>query len=86
MDWQSTETAPKDRPIRVQRVMPDGRVIYDGPARWKTVWREALYHPIDGDCYAPAGKQSGFMYLESNKMVPWPTHWKNLEPPQTEGG
>lgn len=76
MNWKSIETAPKDgSTVNVKRVY-EGRVVYKGPAAWRSVHFPALPpHPLDGDIYAPAEDATGWMSPDIDKRVPEPTHW-----------
>lgn len=75
--WQPIDTAPKDGSILHVRRIHEGRVIYEGPAAWRTVHFEALPpHPLDGDVYAPRTPLTWWAYPREDKMVPTPTHWR----------
>lgn len=80
-DWQPIDTAPKDgSTITVKRVH-EGRVIYEGPAAWRTVHFPALPDDTLGRSRLPedeAYDATGWMYPADvqDKRVPEPTHWK----------
>lgn len=75
-EWQAIETAPKDgRTINVRRIYK-GHIVYDGPAAWRTIHLEALWHPIDGNKFADEEERTGWCYPDIDKFVPGPTHWR----------
>lgn len=68
--------APRDgSTILVKRVYRR-RVIYEGPAAWRTVHFGALYDPLTGECFFKGGDETGWMRVDSEHRVPTPTHWK----------
>ncbi|MEZ2132439.1 MULTISPECIES: hypothetical protein [unclassified Sinorhizobium] len=74
--WQDIATAPKDGSVvQVKRVY-DGRVVYEGPAVWRTVHFRALHDPLTGKEYAEAYDGTGWMYHDKDFRVPEPTHWR----------
>lgn len=76
-EWQPIETALKDgSAIHAKRVY-EGRVVYEGPAAWRTVHFPALPpHPLTGEIYGTAHDATGWMYPDIEKRVPEPTHWR----------
>lgn len=80
-DWKPIDTAPKDgSTITVKREYED-RIIYEGPAEWRTVRFPAIPpHPL-GDAPLPgdeAHDETGWMHPAGTQdlRVPEPTHWK----------
>jgi hypothetical protein len=43
MEWQKIETAPKDRPIRAKRVMPNGREEHHSHTFYENGWIYKLF-------------------------------------------
>lgn len=75
MTWKSIETALKDgSTVHVKRVH-EGRIIYEGPAVWRTVRFGSLVDPLTEDTFAEAYDGVGWMYPDKDKRVPTPTHW-----------
>ena len=73
--WQNIETAPRDgTSVNVRRVY-EGRIVYEGPAVWRTVHFEALRDPLRGGVFAEAEDATGWMRVDSEHRVPEPTHW-----------
>jgi hypothetical protein len=73
--WQPIDKAPKDgTPVTVKRVHK-GRVVYQGPAAWRTVTFGALFDPLSGEQISPARDATGWMHVDVDHRVPEPTHW-----------
>lgn len=74
--WKGIDTAPTDGTVvNVKRVY-DGRIVYEGPAVWRSVRFSALDDPLKGKEYAEAYTGTGWMYPDKDYRVPEPTHWR----------
>lgn len=76
-DWVTIDTAPRNGRIIVVRRVYRRRVIYEGPAVWRTVTFPPIPpHPLTGDNrFGEAYVVTGWMLPDQDKAVPTPTHW-----------
>ena len=73
--WQPIESARKDGSVIMVKRVFDGRIVYKGPAVWRTVQFGSLRDPITQEIFADERDATGWMRVDIDKRVPAPTHW-----------
>ncbi len=71
--WKSISSAPKDGTVVTVRSvagLDKSRILYEGPAAWRSEKREALYDPISGECFAEECISMGWKRADSRYSVP----------------